>query len=126
LSTSLESLTSLFSGSSGSGLTDPLADLSALVSDPGSLIIDFANTLSTVASTDYGALLPTADIASALVTSVPAYDVSLFLDGLEAGNLLDAVGYPIAADVALVPLIAEFDYGVIADAVSTTLSALIP
>ena len=59
-------------------------------------------------------------------TSVPAYDVSLFLDGLEAGNLLDAVGYPIAADVALVPLIAGLtDYGVIiADA--TTLSALIP
>jgi hypothetical protein len=87
---------------------------------------DFANTLSAVASTDYGALLPTADIANALLTSVPAYDVSLFLDGLEAGNLLDAVGYPIAADVALVPLIAGLtDYGVIiADA--TTLSALIP
>ncbi|MGB7146029.1 PE-PPE domain-containing protein [Mycobacterium sp.] len=126
LSTSLESLTSLLSGSSGSGLTDPLADLSALVSDPGSLISDFANTLSTVASTDYGALLPTADIANALVTSVPAYDISLFLDGLEAGNLLDALGYPIAADVALVPLIAGFDSGVIGDAVSTTLSALIP
>jgi hypothetical protein len=34
---------------------------------------------------------------------VPEYDATLFVDGLEAGNLLDAIANPIAADVPLVP-----------------------
>ena len=38
-----------------------------------------------------------------MTTSLPSFDVSVFLDQLEAGNLIGAIGDPIAADVALVP-----------------------
>jgi hypothetical protein len=54
-------------------------------------------------STDLGSLLPLADAGLALVTTLPEYDATLFVDGLQAGNLLDAIANPIAADVALVP-----------------------
>jgi hypothetical protein len=34
---------------------------------------------------------------------VPAYDASLFVTELQAGNLLDAIGDPIVADVVVIP-----------------------
>jgi hypothetical protein len=56
----------------------------------------------------YAALLPTADIINALVTTLPAYATNLFLYGLQetfSGNVIqglsDAVGLPIAATVGL-------------------------
>jgi hypothetical protein len=54
-------------------------------------------------SADYATLVPVADTVTALLTSLPSYDINLFADQLEAGNLLGAVGDPIAADIALVP-----------------------
>ena len=39
-------------------------------------------------------LLPTADVANALLTSLPAYDLTLFAAGLQAGNLVEAIGHP--------------------------------
>ena len=59
------------------------------------------NTAATIISTDYALLLPTADIATSLVTSVPLYDAQLFLQQLAMGNLINAIGYPIAGDVGL-------------------------
>jgi PE-PPE domain/PE family len=59
------------------------------------------NTLSAVVSNSYADLLPTADIANALVTTLPVYDASLFVDQLSQGNLINAIGYPIAADIGL-------------------------
>jgi hypothetical protein len=47
-------------------------------------------------------LLPIEDTINALTTALPAFDASLFTDQLEAGNLLGAIGDPIAADVALI------------------------
>ena len=118
----LASLGSLVNFSSGtSTLPDPLTALSTLASDPASSITDIANTISSAGSTAYATLLPTADIANALLTSIPAYDVSLFLDNLQAGDLLDAVGLPIAADTALFTLAGGFEYSVVSDAVSTIL-----
>jgi hypothetical protein len=123
---SLGSLTSLLESSSGttSALPDLSTALAALASDPALPLTDFANALSTVASAAYGTLLPTADIADALVTSIPAYDASLFLDNLS--DPVNAIGLPIAADMALVPLMASFELTVIGDAASTIASAIIP
>jgi hypothetical protein len=47
--------------------------------------------------------VPLADTVNALTTTLPAIDASLFIDQLDAGNLLGAIGDPIAADVALIP-----------------------
>jgi len=62
------------------------------------------NTLSAVIANNYAALLPTADVILAALTSVPLYNAELFIDGLEAGSLIDAIGNPIAADAALISM----------------------
>jgi hypothetical protein len=102
----------------------PLSD-ATLLSPPADIVDDLSATLSA----DYSALLPIADTVNALTTSLPAFDVNVFVDQLEAGNLLGAIGDPIAADVALVPFALFLGLGPIADAVEGTLlniSGLIP
>jgi hypothetical protein len=100
-------------------ITDPLNPPSNLVElinaistfAHGDVPIDAPNLLdafSSSVSTDLGALLPLADAGLALVTSLPEYDATQFMDGLEAGNLLEAIANPIAADVALVPFALGF------------------
>ncbi|HZE14511.1 MAG TPA: PE family protein, partial [Mycobacterium sp.] len=88
------------------------------------------NGLTSVASTDIATALPTADLALALGVSLPNYDASLFVDGLEAGNLLAAIGNPIAADVGILPLPIGLEAAVIGEAFATTaydlLGGLIP
>jgi hypothetical protein len=126
---SLGPLSSLLDPSSGTtGATSALADLSTglstLASDPASSLADFLNTLSGVASAAYGVLLPTADIANALFTSLPAYDAGLFVDNLATGNLLDAVGLPIAADMGVGTLAAGFEFEAVASAASTIIGDL--
>ena len=85
-----------------------------------------ANTVSAVASDAYSTLLPTADIANALLTSVPAYDVDLFLSGVQQaingdpiGGLVYAFGAPIAADTALLTLFGGFELRVIEHALTS-------
>ncbi len=69
---------------------------------------NFSNTISQAISKTTSFVLPSADIAFALAVSMPTYDANLFLDGIQqaiAGNpvgLISAIGYPIAADTALV------------------------
>jgi hypothetical protein len=63
--------------------------------------VKIVNTLTSIVSTDYATLLPTADIGTTLVTTLPLYDSELFLSQLGQGNLLNAIGFPIAADVGL-------------------------
>jgi hypothetical protein len=94
----------------------PLSD-ATLLSPPTDLVNDFTSTISA----DYAALLPIADTINALTTTTPAYDASLFVDQLEAGNLLGAIGDPIAADVALIPFAIFLGAGPITDAVEGTL-----
>jgi hypothetical protein len=62
-----------------------------------------ANTLTSVVAQDIAVVKPFADTAFALGVSLPQYDAELFASQLRAGHLLNAVGMPIAADVALVP-----------------------
>lgn len=76
-------------------------------------------------SADEAALLPIADTINALTTTLPAYDASLFVDQLEARNLLSAIGDPIAADVALVPFAVFLGAGPLTDAIEGTLLNLV-
>lgn len=108
--TSLELTQALLGGSF------PVSD-ATLLSPPADLVNDLTSTLSA----DYGALLPIADTVNALTTTLPAYDASLFVDQLDAGNLLGALGDPIAADLALIPFAVFLGAGPISDAVEGTL-----
>ncbi|MEZ0384494.1 PE-PPE domain-containing protein [Mycobacterium sp. pW045] len=76
----------------------PVSDVT-LSSPPADII----NMISSTLAYDYSALLPAADAINALFTSLPAYAANIFVDQLEAGNLLDAIGLPLAAYTGLVP-----------------------
>ena len=104
--------------SSATSLPDLLSALSADAANPAATFTDLVNAISSAASTAYSTLLPLADIANALLTSAPAYELGLFTTNLASGDLLDALGLPIAADTALNTLAAGFAYEVITDAAS--------
>ena len=71
-------------------------------------LTEIVNGLSAVASAASGALLPMADTVNALLTSLPAYDVALFVQELSAGNIVNAIGMPIAADFGVLPIALGF------------------
>ena len=71
--------------------------------------------------TAYSTLLPTADIVNDLLTSLPAYDASLFLDNLS--NPIEAIGLPIAADLGIDIFLANYEADVLATAAETILSS---
>lgn len=77
--------------------TDVMTAVAALPS-----VEKVVNTAATIISTDYAVLLPAADTALALATALPVYNAQLFAGQLAQGNLINAIGYPIAADVGLV------------------------
>jgi PE-PPE domain len=66
---------------------------------------DILNALAGTVAADYATLVPIADTVNAILTSLPAYDANMIVDQLEAGNLINAIGDPIAADVVMVPFI---------------------
>ncbi len=78
---------------------------------------------TTAFSTAYSTLLPTADITTAALVSLPSYDVNLFLNGVTQmvngqplGGLINAFGYPIAADVGLLPMLGGLEVAVLGEA----------
>jgi PE-PPE domain/PE family len=81
------------------------------------------DTPTTAFSTAYSTLLPTADIGTAVLVSLPSYDLNLFLNGVTQmvngqplAGLVNAIGYPIAADVGLLPLTAGLEVAVLGEA----------
>jgi PE-PPE domain/PE family len=120
-------------GSLGTGGAGVLPALTSALSSPTSFIAalqsansNIVNGISSSASAAYATLLPTADIANALVTSVPSYDLNLFLDGVEqvvngdpVGGLVYAFGAPVAANVALGTLATGFEFRVVEHAATT-------
>ncbi len=87
------------------------------------------NTAATIISTDYAVLLPAADTTLAFATTMPLYDSQLFLEQLMQGNLINAIGYPIAADVGLATIAGIVQFLVISKAISQNISdirSLIP
>jgi PE-PPE domain/PE family len=85
----------------------------------------FTNSFSSALATGYSVLHPTADFANAAVTSVPSYDVNLFLNGIkqavdgDPAGLIYAVGDPIAADTALFTIAGGFEAVVLASAAAS-------
>ncbi|MGA7052268.1 MAG: PE-PPE domain-containing protein [Mycobacterium sp.] len=81
-----------------------------------------AGAFSSALATSYSVLLPTADFANAALISVPSYDLNLFLGGISQAvsgdplGLINAVGDPIAADVALFTIAGGFEAIVLASA----------
>lgn len=67
-------------------------------------LADIGDAVSGAVASAYSVLLPTADIANALLTTLPAYGAQIFLAELAGGNLLDA-----AATVGLASLAAGFE-----------------
>jgi hypothetical protein len=106
--------------SHGPDLFDATSDPSG---DPTSLT-EIVNALSSAASHAYATLLPTADILNALVTTLPAYEASLFSDYLQAGDLADALGIPAAANVGLTTVAAGFETFVLVEALQDIQSDL--
>jgi hypothetical protein len=131
-------LSALLGSSDSSGtpsitLSELLTALSSDLSSPtafSTTLTDIVNTLSGAVSTAYSTLVPTADVANALLTTLPTYDLTLFLDGIQEaadGNLsglVDAIGNPIAADEALIPLAGLIDFAAIVNAAQTVASDL--
>jgi hypothetical protein len=111
-----------------SGATAALPSLLAAMPTSGPMAFDgfiqaletantaVANGISGGIANAYAALLPTADIANALMISLPSYDANLFLDGVQQivngdpiGGLVYAFGAPVAADVGLYPVLGTFE-----------------
>jgi hypothetical protein len=104
--------------STATTVPDLMSALEADAANPAASLTEFVNDISSAASTLYSTLQPTADIINALVTSGPAYYASLFSDNLATGDLVDAIGLPIAADTAVNTIAAGFEYDVISSAIS--------
>ncbi len=117
LSTDTDPYTSA-TASSGQSLAELAAALQTDLANPAASFTDFVNALTTASSAAYSTLLPTADILNALVTSLPAYDLSLFSANIATGDLQDAFGLPIAADTAVFTLAGGFELEVIQSAVA--------
>lgn len=116
-------------------LSDAVSSLSA---NPSALALPSATELvreiqtannhiagsSTMAlSTAFSTLLPTADIATAALISLPSYDYNLFLDGLvqmvngqPVEGLVNAIGNPLAANMGLLPFLAGLELAAVAQA----------
>ncbi len=80
-----------------------------LISAVQDVVTAVAERISAAAAGLYAALLPTADIVNAILTVLPAYNIDLFLDGIEQmltgdliGGLVNAIGLPVAANVGLI------------------------
>ncbi|VBA46147.1 PE family protein [Mycobacterium pseudokansasii] len=118
-----------------SGTASPFTPLDLLGQPPATMSIDrvitglqAANTAATNAVSNamsgiYSALLPTADIANAVLISLPSYDLNLFLDGItqaahgDLAGLVNAIGRPIAANMGVLTFGAGFELTVIGNAV---------
>ncbi|MGV0749186.1 PE-PPE domain-containing protein [Mycolicibacter heraklionensis] len=82
-------------------------------------LMDVVNTLTSAAASLYATLLPTADIINSLVTTLPAYTASLFFNELMQGDLLGAIGMPLAATTGLVTMAGGFEFMVMSSALSS-------
>jgi hypothetical protein len=124
---SLSSLVPATSSSSPTSLRDRLRAMSTAASNPSATLTDIVNAISSAASSLYTELLPTANLINAALTTLPAYDVSLFLNNLS--NPINAIGLPIAADTGLLTLGAVLDLALWAEGITAAINdiaAVIP
>ena len=96
--------------------------MEADAANPAASLTDFANAISSAGATLQGAVTSLVDINSALTTSLPTYELSLFSDNLATGDLTDALGLPMAADTGLSTVALGFALNVVENA-ATAISA---
>jgi hypothetical protein len=113
------------------GLASALASPNSFIQSLQTFNTNFTNAITSAAADSYAVLLPTADIANMLLTSVPAYDTNLFLSGIEQmvnGDFLGGLQYalvaPIAATTAMGTLAAGFELVVVLDGVESVIGDL--
>ncbi|KAA8968966.1 PE-PPE domain-containing protein [Mycobacterium sp.] len=108
-----------------SGLSSASASMDALslsgIADEFTTVV---NALTGAVSSAYATLLPTADVITAVLVTLPTYDLDLFAQGLQDGNLLEAIGQPIASDTYLIQLAAGFEIFSVIDQVTTVIGDL--
>jgi hypothetical protein len=85
---------------------------------PSDSLLGIVNAISAAASNLYGTLLPTADFINALVTTIPAEDATIFASELAQGDLLDAIGLPIAEDFGLLTNLSLFEIGGVGEGIA--------
>jgi hypothetical protein len=128
---SLPSLTSLLSGGGSGG--GPLAlpsvpSIQSIIAGIQAANIEIVSTFTRDVTTAYATLLPTADLASALLISIPSYDVNLFLGGISQAlsgdpmGLVNAFGEPLAADLGLGILTGGIEFFVFQNALGTIIN----
>ena len=100
-----------------------LPSIPEIISDLQTANTQIVDRVTTAFSTAYSTLLPTADITTAVLVSLPSYDFNLFLTGVgqmfsgdPLTGLVNAIGLPIAADVGLLPLVGALEVTVLAEA----------
>ncbi len=118
-----QALMSLSSGPGTLALPTGPPTVTGIISSLQAANTQIVDATTTAVSTAYSTLLPTADIATAVLVSLPSYDVNLFLNGMiqvvngqPLDGLINAIGYPIAADVGLLPLTAGLEVAVLGEA----------
>jgi hypothetical protein len=133
---SLTSLTSALTatapGSGALALPAPASipsTLTGIISGIEAANNNVVGTLTTDFTTAYATLLPTADIATAVVVTLPSYDVNLFLNGITQAingqpiqGLINAFGDPIAANVGLITLAGGLEFIAIENTLQTILT----
>ncbi|OBG39405.1 PE-PPE domain-containing protein [Mycobacterium sp. E3198] len=118
-----QALASLSSGPGTPALPAGAPTITDLISGLEAANTGIVGGATTAFSTAYSALLPTADITTAMLVSLPSYDVNLFLNGVTQmvngqplAGLVNAFGYPVAADVGLLPLLGGLEVAVLGEA----------
>jgi len=119
-----DTISSLESSSSNDGLSGIQSFVTNAITTIQTVVTNVVNFISNGASSLYSALLPTADIVNALVTSLPAYALTLFLDGIEQvlngdvfGGLVYSIAMPWAASIGLATMAALIELLVVAQGV---------
>jgi hypothetical protein len=107
-------------------LSLPSPSISGLISSLQGANTNVVNAFASDFSTAYATLLPTADIGTALVATLPSYDLNLFLNGISQAisgdpvqGLINAIGQPIAADVGLGTVAGGVEFLIMLDALQT-------
>ncbi|QUR65904.1 PE family protein [Mycobacterium spongiae] len=122
-------------GTDGSGSSLPDTPISApapgfspigFIDAVQALNTDVTRSITNAVASTSAALLATADIVNEVVTTLPSYNLNLFLDGIKqvlngdaTGGLIYAFGAPLAASTAMLTLAAGFQLGVVVDAVGS-------
>ena len=113
------------------GLASALASPASFTDSLQTLIANSGNAITSAGASLTEIIQPTIDVANALVTTMPIYDVNLFLQGIgqAAGGdvvdgLVNAFLLPLAADTALLTLAGGFELVIVMNGVGGAVSAI--